>query len=155
VPCRQSPHKDSATGATGGQRLEMLRLLTNDLPWAEVSDYELTSPGESFSWKTAQYFHDQLPAGGELFWILGVDQWTVIETWSRPGLLAELLTFIVLPRAGVTAQEKPGFRTCFLKGSHPASASEVRLRCRSGDDVSTLVTPEVESFIRAGQLYLH
>lgn len=44
IPCRRSPHKSEAPGASDDARLQMLKLATAELPWAMVDDYELRKP---------------------------------------------------------------------------------------------------------------
>ena len=40
IPCRQSPHKETATIADEQDRIAMLQLATADLQWAEISEIE-------------------------------------------------------------------------------------------------------------------
>ncbi|MDA0765689.1 MAG: nicotinate (nicotinamide) nucleotide adenylyltransferase [Verrucomicrobia bacterium] len=150
IPCRQSPHKDEAARATEEQRLEMLDLALTDLPWAEVSEIETCLPPPSYSWMTAECMREIFP-GARLYWLVGEDQWNVIESWSRPYHLAEMVEFIVHHRGGHPAP-KPGFRAHFIPGDHPASGTTIRedapTRLRS-----EWIHPNVERFIRSNGLY--
>jgi nicotinate-nucleotide adenylyltransferase len=153
VPCWKSPHKRGREISDSADRLAMLRLATEGVEWAEVSEWEVARAGASYSWKTAQHFAEELGEGVELFWIVGTDQWEVIETWAKPELLAELVTFIVFPRGGV-ARPKEGVRMAAVDASFDASSTEIRRRVRAGESVSDLVVPEVEAAIRERGLYL-
>tara|TARA_R110002096_G_scaffold100173_4_gene221962 strand:+ start:8339 stop:8920 length:582 start_codon:yes stop_codon:yes gene_type:complete len=148
IPCRQSPHKDEAPGASDEQRCEMIRLAIADFPWAEVSTVELEREDPSYSWQTAQYFAGRDP-DAELFWILGSDQWDVIEKWANPAVLAELLTFLVFPR-GSEVNAKPGFRHHFVQHAHPASATKVR---NARSDAKQFLAPKVFDFVEKEGLY--
>ena len=44
LPCRQSPHKKSGPLASEEDRLQMIKLATQELDWASVSDFELQPP---------------------------------------------------------------------------------------------------------------
>ena len=158
LPCRQSPHKSAAAGASEEERLEMLRLATQDLPWAEVSDWEYHQPIPSFSWRTAEAFQEQF-AEGQLYWLMGWDQWQVLHTWNRFDYLAELVDFIVHARGGEGEEEgagiHPSARVAFVAGDHPASSSEIRRARGEGEPVpARWLHPEVESLLRRNGLYL-
>lgn len=150
IPCRQSPHKEAGTVASEDDRLEMLTLALEDLPWATVSEIEMLLPPPSFSWVTAEAMHEVYPEA-RLFWLMGADQWKVIQTWTRPDYLAELVEFIVHDRDGAPP-EIPGFRVHFIRGDHPASATRIR---EGGPErfPEDWLPPKVEQFIRSRGLY--
>lgn len=151
LPCRQSPHKTEAAGASEGERLAMLQLATKDLPWALVSDWEYQQPIPSYSWKTAEAFVAQHP-DAELFWLMGADQWRVFETWNRADYLAALVQFIVHARNGEQLGADEG--ALFLSGDHPASSSQIRELLSSGRPVPVDWVPQaVASLISRKGLY--
>ena len=153
IPCWKSPHKRGQEISDSEDRLAMLRLATAGLEWAEVSEWEISREEASYSWKTAEHFAQLLGEGRELFWILGTDQWEVIESWARPERLAELVTFVVFPRDGVAAQ-KPGFRMVPVDASFDASSTEIRRRVRAGEGISDQVEIGVGEYIAQRGLYL-
>jgi len=124
IPCRQSPHKDNPAIATQIQRLAMLDLALADESWAERSDIEYLLPDPSFSWVTAEAMKKIYP-GATLYWLMGADQWSTIETWDRPSYLAELVEFVVHDRNQPPGLQQ-GFQAHHIKGHHPASATEIR-----------------------------
>lgn len=150
IPCRQSPHKDRATDAGEQDRISMLHLATAELPWAEISEIETFLPPPSYSWITAKAMREIFPAA-RLFWLMGEDQWSVIESWNHPEILGSLVEFIVHTRGGTPAHT-PGFRAHFIDGDHPASASEIRRQAPSRL-ASEWLHPNVERHIRSGGLY--
>jgi nicotinate-nucleotide adenylyltransferase len=146
LPARQSPHKVGAPVASDAARLEMLRLATDRLPWAEVSSWEIERPPPSFSWQTAQHFAEVHP-GARLCWILGVDQWQALHTWGRPDILADLLHFIVFPRHGIAPAPNPPFRGEFLTDAMEVSATKIRSQLRDGQPVAHLLPPCVMDYL--------
>ena len=152
VPCRISPHKVGRKISAPADRVEMLRLATADIDWAEVSDWEIQREEASYSWKTAEHFARELGDEVELFWIVGTDQWEVIETWAKPEVLAALVTFVVFPRGGI-ARPKDGFRMVAVDAAFDASSTEIRRRVRDGEAISDLVLPDVERFLIDRGLY--
>lgn len=155
LPCRQSPHKTEAAGASEQERLQMLQLATADLGWAEVDDWEFDQPLPSYSWRTAEVFQEKY-AGAELHWLMGWDQWEVLPTWNRYSYLASLVGFIVHARDGIEGRlvQHPGARVRFVAGEHPASSTQIRTALASGGASPREWLPaSVASFIAANSLY--
>ena len=154
LPTRESPHKPGwAAGANAAQRVEMLRLATRDLPWAEVSDWELLQPPPSYSWKTAGHFHACHP-DASLYWLLGADQWAVIESWSKPEVLRELLHFVVFPREPHPLElPRAGWRCLRLHGEHPASSTGIRTDLVAGAGMHPHLPEAVARYVHANNLY--
>ena len=150
IPCRQSPHKENHALASDDQRIDMLELALSNEPWALISEMEMHLPPPSYSWVTAEAMSKIYPES-RLFWIVGSDQWSVIQSWARPEHLADLVEFIVLKR-GDEMLSQPGFRSHFLQEEHPASAGEIRTRAESCL-ASEWLHPDVESYIRRHRLY--
>ena len=153
LPCRESPLKGRLPGASGAHRLEMLRLATADLAWAEVSEWELSRPGPSYTWQTAEHFAAAQPEAA-LHWLMGADQWAALEQWARPDVLCERLTFIVFARDRLTPEPRPGWRAHFLRGAWPGSSTEARALLADGASASALLPPAVEEYAVSRRLYL-
>lgn len=153
LPARISPHKDTQTpGASPEDRLEMLKLATAGIPWAEVSDWEISRPPPSYSWNTALHFRDLYPES-HLLWILGADQWSAIESWAHPDLLQTTLDFLVVARPGYPAPKPlPGWRSRVIDLSHPASATAIREAHASGGTAGD-VPDAVTAYIARRGLY--
>jgi nicotinate-nucleotide adenylyltransferase len=150
IPCRQSPHKEDGTLASEDDRLEMLHLALADHPWAVVSEIEMLLPPPSYSWVTAEAMKEVYPEA-RLFWLMGSDQWSVIQSWARPDHLADLVEMIVHDREN-SPQLQPGFRSHFIHGAHPASATAIRAQAPISLR-SDWLEPKVERFIRSHGLY--
>jgi nicotinate-nucleotide adenylyltransferase len=153
LPARHSPHKSDSPQAPAADRLAMLNLAVGDFPWAEVSNWEIERPAPSFSWQTADHFASLLGPEVELWWLLGDDQWRVLESWARPERLASQLRFAVVPRGEARVLPKPGFRHEMIAFSHPASATAVRHAVKQGQSLDGLVPVEVAEYIREHGLY--
>ena len=96
LPCRQSPHKTDSPGASDQERLEMIKIAIQDIPWAHVSDIELEKPPPSYTWETLREFKNTFRGDCRLFLILGLDQWNSLPRWKHPERLAEDVEFIVI-----------------------------------------------------------
>ena len=149
VPCWQSPHKPEQSAAAAEHRINMIELATADLAWVDVSDWEIQRPEPSVSWQTACHFREVYP-DAKLYWLLGVDQWKVLETWSHPEVLAELLTFIVFGRDGDLPQPKDGFRHVFVPGMLEVSSTEIRATIDKGITPANIAPQVLEYAIEHG-----
>ena len=125
LPAAESPFKQGKRHLfTDAQRLELLRLTTAPLPWAEVSELDLQLPPPSWSWRLAEHYRSNFPEA-ELFWLLGTDQWQELHRWGRYDYLIKTLHFIVYHR-GEAPEQREGVRSTFIAGHHPASATDIR-----------------------------
>ena len=153
IPCQESPLKGKPSVASGTDRMAMLRLAIDCLPWASVSDEELSRPGPSYSWQTAEHFANTHP-DAMLHWLMGVDQWAALDRWARPDILRERLTFIVFARDGAQPAARGGWRPVFLSGEFPGSSTEARRRLAAGESTAGLVPAEVSEYAISARLYL-
>ncbi|MGE9267098.1 MAG: nicotinate (nicotinamide) nucleotide adenylyltransferase [Verrucomicrobiales bacterium] len=151
LPCRQSPHKKSAPGASDSQRVEMLKIAIAGLPWARLNELELQSPPPSYMWQTLRQLRAQANAATRFHLLIGLDQWQALPRWSRPDYLAAHLHFIVVGRDG-HPEPRHGYEASFLAGNHPASSSEIRRQLAAGEEPDWL-PPAVRAYISAQQLY--
>lgn len=153
LPAAQSPLKDHGPEAPGPLRMEMLRAALTNLPWAEVSDWELRRPGPSYSWQTVERFRQEAPADTEWFWLMGVDQWEQLPRWQRWEHLAGLVTFLVFTRSGIVPQPKEGVKAVFLTGGFTGSSTEIRTARRESRAWEALAIPAVAQIVRREVLY--
>ncbi len=152
LPCLLSPLKSDAPSASGEQRMDMLRLATDQFPWAEVDGTDLTLPPPSWSWRLAEYFAQQTP-GDHLFWLMGTDQWTDLEKWANWRHFVSLVTPIVHHRDTVPLP-RPGIPALFVSGHHPASATSIRQSLATGGlPLGNWLHPDVLNYIREKHLY--
>ena len=151
LPCRISPHKLDTAPTPAEDRLEMLRLATRGLPWAVVDDFEVRHVGPSFSYRTAEEMAARFPKS-RLFWIMGGDQWAVLDQWAEPDRLTACVEFIVFTRGGPLVERK-GFRLHPLHVDHPASATAIRDALARGENCHEWLAKNVLDYIRCHGLY--
>ena len=152
IPCQESPLKGRQAVARGADRFAMLRVATDDLPWASVSNWELSRPGPSYSWQTAEHFAALHPRA-ELSWLMGADQWAGLERWARPDILRDRLTFIVFARDGFQPGARGGWRAVFLPGEFSGSSTEARRLLAAGASTAGLLPEPVADYAIRQHLY--
>jgi len=151
IPCRRSPHKSEAPGASDGDRLQMLKLATAELPWAMVDDYELRKPPPSYTWETVDHFASAFPADSSRFLLIGYDQWASLPRWQNIEKLSMDVEFIVVGR-GKQPEPRESYNAHFIEGNHPASASKIRKELVNGQPPKWL-PPSVKTYICEKDLY--
>jgi len=135
VPAGDPPHKgESVTAAE--HRYAMTLLATGGNEAFQVSRRELERAGPSYSLVTIGEMQAELPAGGELFFIVGADAILEIRTWYRWEDVLRACRFLAVSR--------PGF---------DLSSTEIRERVRLCEPIRYLVPDEVEVYIRKHGLY--
>jgi len=154
VPATQSPFKPDRRPASGPARAALLRIALAGKRWAEVDTQELDRGGISYSIDTVRNFHQRFPRA-QFFYLIGADHFPQLPKWRDSSALAELATFLVIPRPGDQPLATPApFNTQWLKGTPVAiSASEIRARLRASLSIDHLVPPTAAEFILNTGLY--
>jgi nicotinate-nucleotide adenylyltransferase len=150
IPCRQSPLKTHQAYAKAEDRLRMLELATEDLDWAEIADLELRRDGPSYTADTIRELQATHP--GSLYWIMGADQWGLLEDWREYDLLIEKLKFIVYPREEQVV-DRPGVHMHQINYRFDISSTEIRKRIEQGLDIRCFTSEAVADYIRKNRLY--
>lgn len=106
IPDRIAPHKVIPSGtATPEQRLEMLRLASQGLVKAEVSELELQRKGTSYTYLTILELREQYP-DDELVLLMGTDMFLSFMTWKNPDVILTNASLGVFYRGEKGEREK-------------------------------------------------
>lgn len=124
IPAAIPPHKSLKEIVEVRHRLEMARLAVATNSSFSFSDVEIKREGKSYSIDTIRHFRHEYP-GGQLYFILGGDAFTEIETWKEFRSLFSLCHFIVMAR--------PGFLKTPLSAQLPRALEEVLQYDREGN----------------------
>ena len=155
VPAGQAWQKTRAlTSAT--HREAMLQLALAGEPRFVLDRIEIRRPGPSYTLDTVRELAAARP-GTEWFLIIGHDQYAGLHTWNGWQQLLKLVTLAVANRPGQANEVHEDVR----RVSHRVvplpmldiSATQVRERVAAGQDISTLVPPEVARYIDSHRLY--
>ena len=177
IPAAIPPHKSLEEVVEVRHRLEMIRLAVTTNSSFSLSDVEIKRPGRSYSIDTIRHFRKEYPEG-HLYFILGGDAFTEIETWKEFPSLFSLCNFIVMARPGFWKTSLPAQLPEVLKQAlrydravngwiHSSghtlhfqeitfldiSSTKVRELLERGESVRYLIPGEVETYIRRYGLY--
>ncbi len=161
MPTAISPHKRGRPVVDFWRRFEMCRLAFADLKQAEVSNYELTRGGVSYTCLTSSYFRSLYP-DDELYFLIGADMLKSFPMWKNPQEILHNLKLVACARE-TTDDFKKSVATVeetFLAKvetisyvGHAVSSTRVRTRAALGEDFSEYVNPGVCQYIKENGLY--
>jgi nicotinate-nucleotide adenylyltransferase len=119
--------------------------------WAKVSSWEVDRQGPSYSVEAARHWKTLEPKG-ELYWILGSDQWSTLPRWKNYEELGGLVKFLVFPRPEI-AQPLARMKMQSIPLRLDISATDIRGRLQRGLLVRGLLLPSVEKSLRRSRVY--
>ena len=168
MPAGDPPHKDRRMPPADFRYL-LVCAATASNPRFSVSRFELDRDAVSYTVDTLEYLTGILPAGSELFFIIGADAALDILSWKDPARVLQLATFIVATRPGHDLSKLSGLlrqlrsagldavpETRIKRMETPElaiSSSLVRGRLAMGASVRYLVPDPVADLIEKGGFY--
>jgi nicotinate-nucleotide adenylyltransferase len=154
IPAAVQPLKVAQAGATGDQRLMMVRQLVEGDSRFEVSAIEIERGGLSYTVDTLSTLAAQWPSS-ELFWLVGADVPQSFAKWREPERIVALATVVVMERAGEMPDlsAMPGSPRRLQTRRVDISSTEIRRRVKEGKSIRGFVPDTVAEYIAAERLY--
>ena len=143
----------------GHHRLAMCQQAFESFPNVVVDDLELKRPGPSYTVDTLAVLRERY-AGAEFFVVLGLDQAAQFVHWHQSDQILAWAQLAIADRS-LEGQEKAASPEWHNRAHlhlnmplMPLSATDIRQRCRTGEDLSSLLNPAVIQYIQNNHLYL-
>lgn len=161
IPTAVSPHKSGSSVASGEDRLNMCRLAFADIPCAEVSDYEISNGGVSYSYITCEHFKDLYP-DADIYFLMGGDMLASFPAWKNPERILSCVTLAAGARESAFDLKKSKSeveRVFCVKvervryTGQKVSSTRVRTLSCLGEDIGAYVLPPVRQYIKSRGLY--
>lgn len=162
MPSNITPAKYGRMTVSAADRLNMCRLAFADVPETEVSDFEISKSGISYSYITCRKFKEKYP-DSERYFIIGGDSLENFYEWKLPEEILKCVTLAVCAREDTSRLEKAeaAFYNRFKKTlkifnytGKNISSTRIRVRAALGESLDGLVTHNVERYITDNELYL-
>ena len=176
IPAFHAPHKKEKKPTSAFHRFAMLCLATQNEKKIKVSTIELDAPEKPFTFETQEKLKGEL-TGTTLFFVIGADSWSEINTWREWEKVLTLTNIIVVTRPGyeisfahvtekirrsvedlrgekspMTGNESGIFITDAVNLN--VSATEVRRKIRTGEeDWCELVPQQVAKYVEKYDIY--
>ena len=99
VPSHIPPHRGQ-TGASSGQRLELLRLAVANEPQLRIDDRELAREGASYTADTLRQLRGELGPDEPLVMVVGTDAFSGFDRWREWQQIPELAHVVIVRRPG-------------------------------------------------------
>jgi nicotinate-nucleotide adenylyltransferase len=167
LPSARPPHKSAGRLLHADHRLAMVRLGIEGEPHFELSDYDLTRPGPSYTIDTVAHFREEFGLDVSLYWMIGVDSLNDLTAWYRVRALVDACRIITALRPGWEEIDWEQLRTRLseeqiadLKAGLldtprvEISSTDIRRRVREGRSIRYLVPDRVREYIEQHRLYL-
>ncbi|MDO4562819.1 MAG: nicotinate (nicotinamide) nucleotide adenylyltransferase [Clostridia bacterium] len=149
IPCGNMPHKRSGAQTDAQSRIDMLSLAAEDMPYCEISSYEIQKSEVSYSADTVEYFASVYDKD-EIHFIVGADSYDYIKDWHQPERIFASSKVVVFPREGYERQQGAQY---INMAKVNVSSSEIREKIKLGQDVSNLLPKRVLEYIINNGLY--
>jgi nicotinate-nucleotide adenylyltransferase len=135
-------------------RLAVVAAAVDGVDGLEASDLEIGRGGDSFTADTLEALAAEAPAP-DLFLVVGDDVAGELHTWSRPEVVRDLATVVVVNRPGAPpARLGPGWRHERVEvPGLDVSSSDLRARLAAGRPVDFLVPPAAIRCLHERGLY--
>jgi nicotinate-nucleotide adenylyltransferase len=154
IPAFISPHKSKAKTSSPEDRLNMIKLSVDDIPFFDYSDMEIKKGGVSYTVDTLRELKKKFDA---LEFIIGYDNIFSFNKWKDPDEILKLARIIVLKRK---SSLPPPFEDKYFKQADfvqtrgiEISATDIRERVKNGMPINFLVPPNVMEYIYKHKLY--
>jgi len=162
MPAHTPPHKPYRILSSDADRLEMCRLAFSPVPQVEISDYEITQGGTSYTYLTCRHFRTLFP-DAEIFFLVGTDMLRDFPTWKHPQSIVEDVTVAVCGRNdtdGWWDAEQKIFTEKFGKSfarvdynGEDVSSTKIRVLAGAGMRLTDFLDEKTAGYIRGKDLY--
>jgi len=151
IPAGDPWQKRDRDLSPGQQRLEMVKLATENDDRFQVSDLEISRSGPTYAVDTVREWK-RLNPSDELLWIVGSDALSGIPSWHEWEAFVSEVTIVAVNRVG----QNDSVPFDFVSVDMPEvriSATELRDRFTNGLDTKYLVPKNVSQYISDQGLY--
>lgn len=166
IPAKYSPLKKHSPHACDNDRLQMLKIATQNYENLTVSDCEFHRPAPSYSYHTVEFFKNLYGENTKLYWLAGADIVKDLAHWFRAKEFLDMCQMCLMHRPGFEMPDIDQLKS-FLDDSTVesikdhiletpmlnVSSTEIRKRLYSGEDAGSLLDPKVYQYIRENKLY--
>ena len=158
------PHKTTdESGVSLDDRIEMVKLATDDVPYFRMNLYEASSKKHSYTYSTMRALREMYPEH-EFFFILGADSLFSIEQWKNFREIFPSCTILAAMRDDKDTESMQA-QIRYLNGKYGAdirllqaplveiSSTTIRRRAENGLSIRYMVPDVVSEYIQSNALY--
>ena len=160
LPSGNPPHKIGIDVLDGRHRLNMLKLAIEGQHEFVISEIEINRKGYTYTIDTLRKLNSLYGGKYNFFYLIGADWLENLRKWKNYKELFSVCKFVVALRKGYTRES---LERVILKNGYNAeivdincvdvSSTCIRDLIKNNKDVSGLISPKVEEYIRDNNLY--
>ncbi len=152
IPSARPPHKGDVVMFDARVRFDLLSRAVSDNPTFFVSDVEMRRSGLSYTIDTIRQVKAGLSPEDELFFLVGRDNLSEIETWREPRAILDECTLLVADRVCDLSRPVPDWVAERIQSVRvpliEITSTDIRARIRDGRSIRYLVPEGVGEMIR-------
>lgn len=164
MPSHIPPHKKDRTITDAEDRIEMLHLALEDMPFSIVSEFEMKREGNTYTAHTLALLQEEYP-DHRFYFIIGADSLFQIERWYHPEQVMALTTLLVSGREYEGAERTMDEQIAYLTEKYGAdikrlhneeidiASADIRKRIAEGKSILKDVPERVADYINTHGLY--
>lgn len=164
IPTCIPPHKQQNNNITSAiHRLNMCKLALQDIEEVDISDYEISKSGISYTYDTVKYFK-KVYSNAKIYLLIGSDMLFTFKTWNKCNEILELSSLIVMTRNNASLFKLKNYikdfdnsnyeHIKFIDSHIPSiSSTDIRQRLINNCEVDELVPYRVKYYIEKYNLY--
>jgi nicotinate-nucleotide adenylyltransferase len=152
IPAFNPPHKSRYSPFSIRYKMTALAIASNKI--FIISDIEKQIPGKTYTIEVIRKLKKQIE--GNIYLIIGSDQWQEIETWKNPVQLFKEIGVIVVRRPNYEIEKTHRFYRKILISHSPLidiSSTQIRKKVKHKKNIQYLVPPRVFNYIKKHKLY--
>lgn len=164
MPSHIPPHKKDHMITSGEDRIAMLRLALQDIPYCVVSEFEMQRDGNTYTAHTLELLKEEYPEY-KFYFIIGADSLFQIERWYHPEKVMAMTSLMVSGREYEGAERTFDEQIAYLTDKYGAeimplhneevdiASADIRRRVAEEKDITKDVPEAVKNYIMAHGLY--
>lgn len=154
MPSPLNPLKQGTQPAESRHRLEMCRIVADRCSAVRVSDFEMSLPLPSYTWRALSRLRDEMPQH-RFHLVIGSDNWLSFDRWKNPDEIIANFPIIVYPRPGYEVEGKLPDGVSLLTDAPQALISSTFIRKAIADrrNLNFFVDAGVIDYIKSNGLY--
>ena len=164
MPSGQPPHKKDHTITDAAHRCAMVRLAIADEPKFQLSEFETTREGNTYTAQTLELLKQEYPED-TFYFIIGADSLYEIERWYHPERVLAAVSILVADREYPKEHPTIDQQIAYLSGKYPChiqklhcqevdiASADLRRTAAKGETICKYVPKEVEEYIITHHLY--
>jgi nicotinate-nucleotide adenylyltransferase len=135
------------------KRAEMIRMVTDDFPFFEISTIEIEREGISYTIDTIRDMSRLYP-GAEIYYIIGEDNLHKFELWKDSEKILKMAKVVTFRRGNSGKFDLKSKQILTLNSPlFDISSTDVRMNIKENKKYQSLVYPKVYQYIEDNNLY--